>query len=168
MIRLLLAIVLAWPLAASPQPINSALTGNWKGGGTVHLKPTSRAQNTSCNAVFDQQSGFWLRGAVTCKKGRRTDRIELRFSEPARNGDLEMKILSKSGKTLVTFQGSVSGSEIMLFHPEVLTFSGEAYRPVLRLDATDGNLRMSQIGVPTRSNNAQYLMSDIIFKRSGK
>ncbi len=168
MIRVLLTLAFLWPLSAVSQPINSALTGNWKGGGTVHLKPTSRAQNTTCNAVFDQQSGFWLRGAVTCKKGRRTDRIELRFSEPARNGDLEMDIISKSGKTLVTFEGSVSGSEIQLFHPEVLTFSGEAYRPVLRLDTADGNLRFSQIGVPTRSSTSQYLMSDIIFTKSGK
>lgn len=96
------------------------------------------------------------------------DRIELRFSKPARNGDLEMRILGTSGKTLVTFHGSVSGSEIELYHPEILTFSGEAYQPVLRLDTADGQLRLSQIGVPTRSSTSHYLMSDIIFQKSGK
>jgi len=165
-IKVLLALSLVWPMAVSAQSINSALTGSWSGDGTVHLKPTSKRQSTSCNATFDQQSGFWLRGAVTCKKGRRTDRVDLRFSEPGRNGDLEMSILGKNGTALVTFEGSVSGSEITLYHPETLTFSGNAYRPVLRLDAANGNFRFSQIGVPMRSDTSQYLMSDIFFERS--
>lgn len=79
-----------------------------------------------------------------------------------------MNIVDRDGDAVVTFEGSISGSEITLYHPEVLTFSGKAYRPVLRLDTTDGNLRFSQIGVPTRSDTTQYLMSDIIFEKSTK
>lgn|GEM_PF-2715769 len=167
MIRLLLVVLLAWPVAVSAQSVNATLTGTWAGGGTVHLKPTSKRQRTSCNAVFDQQSGFWLRGAVSCKKGRKRDRVELRFSEPDRNGDLTMNIVDRDGDAIVSFEGSVTGSEITLYHPDVLTFSGAGYRPVLRIDAADGNLRFSQIGVPTRSDVKQYLMSDLLFERSG-
>ncbi len=164
-IRFLVVAALLWPGASVAQSINENLIGTWSGGGTVHLKPTSKSQRTSCSATFDQHSNFWLRGAVSCKKGRRTDRVELRFTQPNRAGDLQMNIVGKNGKALVTFEGSISGSEITLFHPEVLTFSGEAYRPVLRIDAQGDGFRFSQIGVPTRSNTSQYMMSDLIFER---
>ncbi len=79
-----------------------------------------------------------------------------------------MHIVDRDGDALVTFDGEVEGDEIMLFHPEILTFSGQDYRPVLRIDTGDGGLRLSQIGLPTRSSTSQYLMSDFIFQKDSE
>ena len=166
--KILCVLALMWPETSYSSDLQSSLLGHWSGEGTVHLKPTSKSSKTNCKATFDESGAYWLRAAVICKKGRRSDRVELRFSEPDHRGQLEMNILNSKGKPVVTFEGSVVGSEITLYHPETLSFSGESYRPVLKLDASETEMRLSQIGVPTRSSNSQYLMSDLFFRKLGQ
>lgn len=162
--KLLLIILLALPVSASAQSLRDALIGSWSGVGTVHLKPTSRGKSARCQATFGESQGFWLGAALTCKTGKKHDRIELRFSDPKPNGSLKMHIFDDDGDALVSLDGTLSGAAMTLYHPETLTFGGTEYRPVMRIDANQG-LRLSQFGVPTRSNLSQYIMSDVIFEK---
>lgn len=162
--KLLLIALLALPISAKAQSLKKALIGNWTSVGTVQLKPTSSEKSASCQATFKETQGFWLGAALSCKTGRRLDRIELRFSDPKANGDLQMHIFDDDGDALVSLDGTLKGAAMTLYHPEVLTFGGTEYRPVMRIDANSG-LRLSQFGVPTRSNASQYIMSDFIFEK---
>lgn len=127
--KILLIAILLLPLPASAQSLRDNLIGTWSGSGTVNLKPTSRSKQAECQAHFGDVRVFWLRAAVTCKTGRKRDRIELRFSDPKPNGDLKMHIFDDDGDVLVSLDGSISGSAMTLYHPEVLSFGGTEYRP---------------------------------------